>query len=142
MAATSHYSGIGAEERAPVGAGWVLFASIMMVIGGLFAIFEGLAALLRHGNFYRTAANYPYGSSVTAWGWTTLIVGIIVLLAGIYVMAGKMWARIVGITIASLSALANFFFIPFYPFWALMIIAVDVFVIWALAAHGKALAEA
>jgi hypothetical protein len=64
-----------------------------------------------------------------------------VLLAGFYVMTGAMWARIVGITIASLSALGNFFFIPFYPFWALMIITIDVFVIWALAAHGKALTE-
>ena len=63
------------------------------------------------------------------------------MLAGFYVMTGALWARIVGIAIATLSALANFFFIPFYPFWALTIITLDVFVIWALAAHGKALTE-
>jgi hypothetical protein len=66
---------------------------------------------------------------------------IIVLLAGFYVMTGALWARIVGITVASLSALANFFFISFYPVWALMVITLDIFVIWALAAHGKALVE-
>ncbi len=140
MAATG-YSGTRASERSPVGAGWVLFASIMMIIGGFFAIFEGLAALLKHGRFYTSVANYPYGGSVATWGWIVLIAGVIVLLAGFYVMTGALWARIVGITIASLSALANFFFLPFFPFWAIMIITIDVFVIWALAAHGKALAE-
>jgi len=124
-----------------VGAGWVFFASIMMIIGGIFAIIEGLAALLKHGRFYHTASGYPYGSGLTAWGWILIIAGAVVLLAGFSVMAGALWARIVGITIASLSALANFFFIPFYPFWALTIITLDIFVIWALAAHGKALAE-
>lgn len=70
-----------------------------------------------------------------------LIAGIVVFLAGFGVMTGALWARIVGITLASLSALANFFFIPFYPIWALTIITLDIFVIWALAAHGKALVD-
>jgi hypothetical protein len=140
MAQTRDRSGAMYEEQAGVGAGWILFAAIMMITGGFFAIFEGLAALLKHGNFYRNVANYPYGAHVNAWGWIVLISGVIVLLAGFAVMAGALWARIVGITIASLSALANFFFIPFYPFWALTVITLDIFVIWALAAHGKALA--
>ena len=129
------------EERAGVGAGWVLFAAIMMMVAGFFAFFEGLAALLKGGKFYTTAANYPYGANVTTWGWIALIAGIIVFLAGLYVMTGALWARIVGITLASLQALAHFFFIPFYPFWAIIVITLDIFVIWALAAHGKALAE-
>jgi hypothetical protein len=130
------------EQRSDVGAGWVLFAGIIMIVGGFFEFFEGLGALLKSGRFYaNVSTNYPYGTSVTAWGWTHLIIGAIVLLAGFYVMRGALWARIVGITLASLSALANFFFIPFYPFWALMIITLDIFVIWALAAHGRALAE-
>ena len=141
MAHTGERSDAYTPERSDVGAGWVLFASIMMIAGGFFAIIEGLAALLKHGRFYHNVASYPYGSGVTTWGWLVLIAGIIVLLAGFYVMTGALWARVVGITIASLSALANFFFIPFYPFWALTIITLDVFVIWALAAHGKALAE-
>src|SRR6266542_2925920 len=111
------------EQRSDVGAGWVLFAGIMMIVGGFFGFFEGLGALLKSGRFYaNVSTNYPYGTSVTTWGWIHLIVGAIVLLA-------------------SLSALANFFFIPFYPFWALSIITLDIFVIWALAAHGRALAQ-
>jgi hypothetical protein len=128
-------------QRSDVGAGWVLFAGIMMIVGGFFAFFEGLGALLKSGRFYATVANYPYGANITAWGWIELIGGAIVLLAGFYVMRGALWARIVGITLASLSALVNFFFIPFYPFWALAVITLDIFVIWALAAHGRALAE-
>ena len=133
--------GVMTEEPSDVGAGWVLFAAIVMIVGGFFAFFEGLAALLKSGRFYHTAANYPYGGNVKTWGWIVLIAGVIVLLAGFYVMTGALWARIVGITLASLSALANFFFIPFYPFWSLMIITLDIFVIWALAAHGKALVD-
>ena len=133
--------GVTTEEPAGVGAGWVLFAAIVMIVGGIFAFFEGLAALLKSGRFYTTVANYPYGGNVKTWGWIVLIAGIIVLLAGFYVMTGALWARIVGITLASLSALANFFFIPFYPFWSLTVITLDILVIWALAAHGKAMAE-
>ena len=129
------------EERAGVGAGWVAFAGIVMIVGGFFAFFEGLGALLKSGRFYANVPNYPFGANITTWGWIMLIGGILVLLAGFAVMRGALWARIVGITLASLSALANFFFIPFYPFWALTVITLDILVIWALAAHGKALVE-
>src|SRR5215467_8283392 len=105
------------EERAGVGAGWIFFASIVMIVGGIFAFLEGLAALLNGGSFYAKVPNYPFGTNVTTWGWIVLI------------------------ALASLSALANFFFIPFYPLWALTVITLDIFVIWALAAHGKALVE-
>ena len=64
-------------------------------------------------------------------GWIHLLGGILVLLGGAYVFAGATWARVVGITLAVLSAVANFF-IPYYPFWSLLIIALDVWVIWAL----------
>lgn len=128
-------------QRSDVGAGWVLFAGIVMIVGGFFAFFEGLGALLRSGRFYSTVANYPYGANITTWGWIELIGGAIVFLAGFYVMRGAVWARIVGITLATLSAFANFFFIPFYPFWALAVITLDIFVIWALAAHGRALSQ-
>lgn len=124
------------QERAEAGAGWVLFAGNVMIVGGAFAFFEGLAALLRSGIFYAKVPNYPFGANLTAWGWIVLIAGIIVVVAGVGVMTGAVWARIAGITVASLSALANFFFIPFYPFWALIVITLDIFVIWALAPHA------
>ena len=72
---------------------------------------------------------------MTGWGWIHLILGIVVALAGFYVLSGRLWARIIGITMALFSAIANFFFIPYYPVWSVLIIALDVFVIWALATY-------
>ena len=111
-----------------------LFAGVIMIMLGIFQAIAGLAAIIED-KFYVVTPNYAYQIDVTSWGWIHLIVGIFVVLAGVYVLSGRLWARIVGITITVLSALANFFFIPYYPFWSLLIIALDVFVIWALATY-------
>ena len=70
-----------------------------------------------------------------------VIVGVLVALAGWAVFSGRTWGRVVGIILATLSAIANFLFIPYYPFWALLLITLDIFVIWAIAAHGGDLRE-
>jgi hypothetical protein len=75
------------------------------------------------------------------WGWIELIVGLLVAYAGWAVFSGRTWERVVGIILASLSAIANFLFIPYYPVWAILIIVLDVFVIWALAVHGREMSE-
>jgi len=128
----------GTASRA--GAGWVFFAAIMMIVLGVFGIFEGLAAIVRSG-FYHVPPNYYISIDARGWGWIHLILSIIVVLAGFALFQGATWARVVGIILAVLSAIANFLFIPFYPFWSLLIIAIAIFVIWALAAHGRALAQ-
>jgi hypothetical protein len=116
--------------------GFVLFAGIMLITIGIFQAIVGFAAIIEN-EFYVVARNYAYEVDVTAWGWIHLILGIVVGIAGWGVMMGALWARIVGITVAVLSAIANFFFIPYYPFWSLLIIALDVFVIWALCVYGR-----
>jgi hypothetical protein len=128
----------GTASRA--GAGWVFFAAIMMIVLGIFGIFEGLAAIVRSG-FYHVPPNYYISIDARGWGWIHLILSIIVVLAGFALFQGATWARVVGIILAVLSAIANFLFIPFYPVWSLLIIAIAIFVIWALAAHGRALAQ-
>ena len=75
--------------------------------------------------------------SYTGWGWVHLLLGVLVLAAGFGVMAGKTWARMVGIVLAGLSALANLVFIAAYPLWAIIVIAVDVAVIFALATNRR-----
>ncbi len=85
---------------------------------------------------------YLFQFDITTWGWIHLLLGIVVALAGVGLLAGRTWARVVGITLALLSAVANFMFIPHHPVWALLVIALDVFVIWALAAHGRELRDA
>jgi hypothetical protein len=116
--------------------GFVLFAGIMLITIGIFQAIVGFAAIIEN-EFYVVARNYAFEVDVTAWGWIHLILGIVVGIAGWGVMMGALWARIVGITVAVLSAIANFFFIPYYPFWSLLIIALDVFVIWALCVYGR-----
>jgi hypothetical protein len=120
--------------------GAILFAAVMMMMSGAFQAMTGLVALFEN-EFYVTTPNYMFQFDATTWGWIHLLIGAVVALAGFGVMRGNLAARILGITLAVLSAIANFMFIPYYPFWSIAIIALDVFVIWALAAHGHAAVE-
>jgi hypothetical protein len=135
-AAPQYRSAGRAEEASGWAVGLILFAAIMMIMAGTFQAFAGLVALFEN-EFYVATRNYLFQFDATSWGWIHLAVGIVVALAGFAVMAGRTWGRVVGITLAVLSALANFLFIPYYPFWAMTVIALDIFVIWALAAHGR-----
>ena len=121
-------------------AGWVVglshFAGIMMMITGLFNAMEGVVALARN-EVYAITPRYIFALDLTTWGWIQIILGIIVLAAGVGVITGQLWGRVVGITIAALSMLANFAFIPYYPVWSLLIVALNVFVIWALCVYDR-----
>jgi tetrahydromethanopterin S-methyltransferase subunit F len=101
-------------------------------------VFQALAGLIAifGDDFYVATRNYLLEFDVTTWGWIHLIIGVVAVLAGAMLFSGATWARIVGITLAVLSAIANFGFIPYYPFWSILIIVMDVFVIWALAVYG------
>jgi hypothetical protein len=112
--------------------GGVVFAGTVMIMLGLFQIFEGLAAII-DDEFYVVLPNYAFNVDTTAWGWIHLVIGIIVLIAGFYLFVGSRVAGTIAIILAMLSAVANFFFIPYYPFWSLLLIALAVYVIWAVA---------
>ena len=116
--------------------GFTVFAGSMMILAGSWQAIQGLSAVLKDDVFL-PVDNYVFKFDLTAWGWIHLVIGVLVLLAGFGVLSGMLVARIVGIALAALSAIANFLAIPYYPFWALAIITVDVFVIWALALHGR-----
>jgi hypothetical protein len=120
--------------------GFVVFAAIMLIMTGTFQALNGLVAIFED-QFYVVTPNYLFEFDVTAWGWIHLIVGIIVAIAGVFVLQGSTWAIIVGITVAVISAIQNFMYIPYYPVWSLLIIAFDVIVIWALVVHGREIAE-
>jgi hypothetical protein len=115
--------------------GFVVFAGVMMMLIGTFHAFTGLAAIIEN-EFFVVGPKYAYELDVTAWGWLHLIFGVIVAAAGYGVFSGATWARVVGITLAAISAVANFFFIPYQPVWAILIIALDVLVIAALTAYS------
>lgn len=111
--------------------GWITFAAVMMIFSGVMAIIEGAAAIAKDDVFVATR-NYAYKFDLTSWGWIHLVLGILVVLAGLALFRGSLWARIVGVFLAGLSLIANFMWIPYYPFWAFVLIAVNIFVIWAL----------
>jgi hypothetical protein len=120
--------------------GSILFAAIMMIMAGIFQGFAGLVALF-NDTFYVATREYVFQFDVTTWGWIHLLGGILVVLAGFGLLAGQTWARVVGITLAVLSAIVNFLWLPYYPFWALAVITLDIFVIWAIAVHGRDLRD-
>jgi hypothetical protein len=123
--------------EAPSGAaiGWISFAGFMMILGGGFAILTGLALLINPDAF--AVKDSLFEANATTWGWWQLIIGSVVVLSGIGVFAGNVLARIVGVIVATLSAMGAFVFMPLYPLWAICLIAIDVAVIWALTAHGR-----
>ena len=129
----------------PQASGWVtglaLFAGAMMIMIGVFQIVAGLVALFEN-EVYVAGARYLFAFDLTTWGWIHLLLGALVAAAGIGVLSGQLWGRIVGITLAILSAFANFLFIPYYPIWSLLVIALDVFVIWALCLYNRDAARA
>jgi hypothetical protein len=119
--------------RGAVASGWTVFAAVMMIFGGAMAILQGISAIAKDDLFVSTS-NYVFHFSLTGWGWVHLILGIVVLLAGCALFSGALWARAVGILLAGLLAIANFLWLPYYPFWSIVLIAINVFVIWALCA--------
>jgi hypothetical protein len=116
----------------PIATGGLFFASVIMVLAGIFQIFQGIAALAKDHVFVATP-NYLFKFDTTAWGWIHLVIGVVVGVLGYFVLYTTTWARVVGIAVVGLQMFSNFFFLPYYPFWAMTIIALDVFVIWVLA---------
>jgi hypothetical protein len=108
-----------------------MFAATMLIMVGVFEIVAGVTAIFRD-QFFVTVRNYTFDLDTTAWGWVHLILGIIILIAGVALFSGAVWAGAVALTLAILSAIANFFFIPYYPFWSIVVIALDIWVIWAI----------
>ena len=138
----SQYRSAGRADQTTSGwaVGFILFAAIMMIMVGIWQALQGLIAIFEN-EFYVATRNYLFQFDATTWGWIHLLVGLIVAFAGWGLLSGRTWARAVAITVALLSATANFLFIPYYPFWSLLIITLDIFVIWAVAAHGGELRD-
>lgn len=125
-----------AVQRSGLAIGAITFAAVLLFMVGVFQVFAGLAGILED-EFYLTTQNYIFEFDATTWGWTHLIWGIILVLTGLGLFSGNALARTAAVFLAALSAMMNFAFIPLYPIWSIVIIAVNVLVIWALVAHGR-----
>ena len=111
---------------------WSIFAAVMMGLLGIWWVILGISGIAKDDLFVVTA-KYAFKFNVTTWGWIHLVLGLIALAAGFGLLVGQLWARLTGILIASLGCIANFAFLPYYPFWSVAIIAFNIFVIWAIA---------
>lgn len=124
------------RQRSGWAVGWTFFAGFMMIMIGSWHAIAGLAAII-NDTFYVEGADYVFQFDTTTWGWIHLLVGILVGLAGISLFSGAIWARTVGVILALISAIAGFAWLPYYPVWGIIIIALAVSVVWALTAHGR-----
>lgn len=124
------------EQRSGLAVGLTVFAATMMILIGILHAVQGLVAVA-NDTFYVVGQEWVFELDVTTWGWIHLVVGALVVVAGVFVLQGAVWARTVGVLVACLSLVLNFAWLPYYPVWSLVIIALDVFVIWALTVHGR-----
>ncbi|MFD4029074.1 hypothetical protein ACFWVP_00655 [Streptomyces sp. NPDC058637] len=112
-------------------AGGTMFAGILLLVDGILAVIKGIAGLASD-DVYARIDDYTFKFDVTAWGWIHLILGIVLVLVGLGILKGAGWARAVGVGLAGLTLIANFMWLPYQPVWAIISIAIDTFVIWAL----------
>ena len=121
----------------PLAHGAAVFAGVLMIVVGAFQAIEAFAAIV-NDKYLVVLPNYVFALDVTVWGWIHLLLGLGLVAVGVFVLRGESWARVAGIIVAAASAVLNFFWLPYSPWWALLIIGIDVLVIWALASYLRA----
>lgn len=112
------------------------FAAVLLLITALMDILQGLGAISDPA-FFAAGADYTFRFDVTTWGWVHLILGVIAVVVAIGIMTRQGWAQVLGMLIAGLAMLTNFAWLPHYPLWAVLIIAMNALVIWALSVQLK-----
>lgn len=124
----------GAAHTPHKGSGWLIFAGVMLFLGGTLNVIDGVGAI-SDSKFYTPHADYIFGSLHT-WGWVHLILGALLIVTTFGIWAGSDWARWVGILLAALNAVSRLLFIPAYPFWSLALFGIDLLIIYGLAVYG------
>ena len=119
-------------ESTSLARGVTVFAGVMLATLGSLQILQGLAAVLKDDVFVR-GIEYTYKFDVSTWGWIHMLLGVIGVAVGIGILMGQTWAGVGGIAIAVVSLLSQFMFMPYYPFWSMLLIFMDIVVVWALA---------
>jgi len=116
--------------------GAIDFAAFSMVMGGIWWIFTGFAAIVT-GDFFALGREYTFEFSVSTWGWIHMLLGVAVLVAGGFIFIGAAWARLVGVIVAVVWAIVAFAWTPYYPVWGIALLAISITIIWALTVHGS-----
>ncbi|HEY4992946.1 MAG TPA: hypothetical protein VII33_12770 [Nakamurella sp.] len=116
--------------------GVTVTAGVILILAGVCHVMVGIVGLVNN-EFYVATQKWVFQFDSTTWGWIHIVVGLIAVLTGVGLLSGALWARVVGVIVAAVSIVGNFLWLPYYPWWAALIIAFDLFVIWALTAHGR-----
>ena len=124
------------SERGSGAASLTALAGVLMVMLGGWWMLAGFVAIV-NDDFYVVTQEWIFEFSTTSWGWTHLILGVVVFLAGLGVLSGAVWARTVGVILAVISGLVAFAWLPYYPVWGILFVTMSVLTIWALTAHGR-----
>ncbi len=114
-----------------------VFAAALLMLSGLGAALSGIAALINDAYFVKVDG-YIYAFDATTWGWIHLLVGAAFVAVGVFILLGQPWAYLVGIVLAVLNGLLNFMWLPLAPLHAVLFIAMDILIIWALATTRRA----
>lgn len=122
--------------RATAWVGWIVFAALMMMTSGFFNAVAGLAAVIGDDDAYIDTRVGLLVFDVEAWGWVHLLLGVALVVVGACLAAGQTWARLVAVVLVSVNLVTQFVLLPAQPWWSVIVIAVDVFVLWALVVHG------
>ncbi|TLF77354.1 DUF7144 family membrane protein [Nocardia cyriacigeorgica] len=127
----SHSSETDSPVKQGFAAGTSIGASILLLTVGVLSILQGISAVAEDQLFV-VGIEYVYEFDTTTWGWIHIILGIVLVISAIGLMMGTTWGRIAAVTIAALSIIANFLWLPYYPLWSILIIALNIVVIWAV----------
>jgi hypothetical protein len=120
--------------------GWIVFAAFFMIINGIFGALQGLTALLRDESYFVVNKDGLLTFDYTSWGWIHLILGIVLIVVGIFLLRGAAWARVLAVILVGLHMIAQFGFLSAFPVWGIITIAVDVVILYALLVHGREVA--
>lgn len=123
-------------EVSPARAGGMMLAAVLMVFSGLVTFFDGIVGIL-NGTFFPTVSNYAFTLGPTGRGIVNMALGAVIFAAGVCLLLGMLWARIVGIVLAVFIGIYNFLILPWYPIWSIILVALNVYIIWALATAGR-----
>lgn len=119
----------------PRAVGAIIFAAVMMIVGGVLQMIQGAIAIMDDA-YFAIGEDYLFAFDQTAWGWIHVVLGLLVAAAGLTLMRGATWARAVAVAVAGLSMFTNFLWLPISPLWSLTTIAMSFAVIWAVTSHG------
>ena len=118
------------------GSGWILFAMILMIGVGVMRVFDAIWMFRYQGPVPGDLQAAMFGTSLTTYAWIYLIVGIILIAAGIGLASGSEVARWIGIFAGAIAAVSAIWWMPFYPIWSLLYVVLGMLVVYALAAYG------